>query len=298
MRKIPSLLALRAFEAAGRLCSFAAAGDELHLTASAISHQIKALEQHFHQALFIRFNRRVELTPGGSRLLAGLTQALDAIEQACAEVAPASATQALALHCAPSFASKWLGPRLPAFMQAHPRISIRMTASADAIDMARRKDVDALIAYGKPIAREEVETEPLGIEGITALCAPALAVRVNPLDPDLLAELPLIESAVSPITWIDWAKANALAAPPKAVRPSFDRGALAIAAAVQGVGVALETTRFAEAELADGTLVNVGHGVFRPIRRAMHFLCIHKAQLQRPEIQAFRTWLLSQCGKN
>ena len=112
MRRVPNFVLLRAFEAAARLLSFALAAQELHLTPSAISHQVKELEQYFGRKLFLRHNRRVEPTPEAVRLLESLTRVFDVVEAACAEVALAPQAQVLALHCAPSFAAKWLGPRL------------------------------------------------------------------------------------------------------------------------------------------------------------------------------------------
>ena len=105
MQRIPSLHALRAFEAAARLGSFARASEELHLTPSAISHQVRALEQHLARALFMRANRQVILTPDGERLLAGLSPAFGIIQVVCAELSPRSQSHDLSVHCAPSFAA-------------------------------------------------------------------------------------------------------------------------------------------------------------------------------------------------
>ncbi|MGH1571275.1 LysR family transcriptional regulator [Methylobacterium sp. P31] len=151
MRRIPSFPALRAFEAAARLGSFARASAELHLTPSAVSHQIRALERWFGQPLFRRANRQATLTADGQRLLSGLTDAFDAIEAVCAELSPPPPSS-LAVHCTPSFAAKWLGPRLPAFLETHPGIAIRLSTSADPVDLGRREEIDMLIAYGRPRA--------------------------------------------------------------------------------------------------------------------------------------------------
>ena len=120
MRRLPSFFSLRAFEAAARLGGFTQAGEALHLTPSAISHQVRALETWFGRALFTRSVRKVTLTADGQRLLEQLSQAFDQIEDACAQLRPPEAGSELAVHCSPSFAAKWLGPRLPQFMAAHP----------------------------------------------------------------------------------------------------------------------------------------------------------------------------------
>ncbi len=299
MRQIPSFLALRAFEAAARLESFVLASEELHLTPSAISHQVRALEEHFGRLLFVRRNRQVELTPEGGSLLRRLTPALDALEAACAETGRAPPAQTLCVHCAPSFASKWLGPRLPLFMRRHPGIAIRLSASAEPIDLARQEGLDLVIAYGTVAPRRGVVVEALGVEQVAALAAPDLARQCEPLDPAALLRLTLIESAVSPVRWGEWFDLNGLAPPAAAPapRPSFDRAALAVSAAVQGLGVVLESTRFAQEEIARGELVLLGGRAVRPVPRELHFLCFRAAQRDLPKVLAFRGWLLETLGR-
>ncbi len=285
MRKLPSFFALRAFEAAARLNSFTLAGRELHLTPSAISHQVRALEEYFGKPLFGRRNRRIDLTPDGTRLLSGLTGAFDAIEAICAELGPSPRRNSLVVHCAPSFAAKWLGPRLPDFMRRHPEISLQLLSGAGPIDLTRRDELDIAIIYGSVTASAGTVIEPLGDEDVTALCRPDLAAA----DP---SHLTLIESSVSPVRWSDWFQLNGLALPAQQARPSFDRGALAISAACQGLGVALESRRFALDELARGELVELGQGRLKAIRRPMHFLCYRDGHKSAGPIAAFRNWLL------
>src|ERR1700761_4398348 len=113
MRRMPNFVLLRSFEAAARLESFARAAEELHLTPSAISHQVKELEEYFGRPLFLRRNRRIEPTAEAQRLLTSLSRVFDVIETACNDVSLAPNAQVLAVHCAPSLAAKWLAPRLP-----------------------------------------------------------------------------------------------------------------------------------------------------------------------------------------
>ncbi|MEK9720661.1 MAG: LysR family transcriptional regulator, partial [Quisquiliibacterium sp.] len=148
MRRLPNLARLKVFEAAARLQSFTLAGQELHLTQSAVSHQIRELEDYFGRDLFLRRNRRVEPTPQGQRLLQGLSRVFDALEAACAEVALPGNDQILALHCAPSFAVKVLGPLLPDFMTHHPAITIRLTTGAEPMDLNLAREIDVAISYG------------------------------------------------------------------------------------------------------------------------------------------------------
>jgi DNA-binding transcriptional LysR family regulator len=292
MRKIPNFVLLRAFEAAARLQSFALAAHELHLTPSAISHQVRELEDVFGRALFLRAHRRVELTAEGRRLLEGLTRVLDAMEACCAEVNLAGSGQVLSVYCAPSLAVKWLGPRLPTFAKKHPDIAIRLSSGAEPLDLTLAREVDIAITYGHALQRPGVEVIPLGKERIAPLCSPALKDAKRSWK-DLLGELTLIDSQLSQVTWRDWFALNGLTMAPRP-RQSFDRAALAISAAVDGMGVTLESTRLAERELARGDLIEVGPTVFRHLDREMHFFSERTNEKQITKIQCFREWLLDQ----
>ena len=295
MRRLPPFSALRAFEAAARLGSFASAGGELHQTPSAISHQVRALEAWLEQPLFVRSARRVMLTADGDRLLGELSAALDQIEDACNALRPTAERSSLSVHCSPSFASKWLGPRLSKFMQAHPAVTIRLTSSAEPIDLRSHADIDIDITYGVPPARTGVVVESLGSEPTLPLAAPRLFDGAPPTRPRDLAAFTLIDSKLNPVQWADWCKLNGLKLPPSA-RPSFDRGSLAVAAAADGLGIALETSRFAEAELARGELMVLDGPGFRRIERATHFLCYRKTNEERAPIVAFKQWLAAELG--
>ena len=290
MRRIPSFPALRAFEAAARLGSFARASEELRLTPSAVSHQVRALEQHLGRALFRRANRQATPTADGERLLAGLSDAFDAIEAACAELSPPAATS-LAVHCTPSFAAKWLAPRLPAFMDANPAIGIRLSSGADPIDLGRHAEIDILIAYGRPPQGAGLVVVSLGSEEIAALCTPALARR-RAIGADAIGRLARLESSFSPVRWADWFTLNGLPPPKARAGPAFDRGSLVIAAAVQGLGIALESLRFAQDEVDAGQLVRLGDGRFKSIRKDLHFLCYRERDETSQKIKSFRHWIL------
>lgn len=289
MRRIPNFVLLRSFEAAARLESFSLAAAELHLTPSAISHQVRELEAYFGRPLFVRRNRRVEPTPEGRRLLDSLVRVFDVIEAACAEVSLAPQSQVLALHCPPSFATKWLGPRLPDFMQTHPEINLRLTSGPEPIDLTRVQEVDVAISYGSVIDRAGLVCTPLGRERIVPLCAPRL-LRPGATPAQLLGELVLIDSQLSGIGWPRWFTLNGIEIPQRP-RPSFDRAALAISAAVDGVGVALESTRLAERELERGELIELGADHFMPLQQATHFLAYRANERQLHKVRSFREWL-------
>lgn len=297
MRRLPSFPALRAFEAAARLGSFVRASEELHLTASAISHQVRTLERHFGRPLFVEGQRTKVLTDDGARLAAGLARAFDAIEEACGEVAPRASASTLSVHCSPSFAAKWLGPRLGRFMERHPSVSIRLSSGAGTYDLLRHEATDAAILYGAAPSGPGLAVDPLGEEEVAALCAPALAETLPRAAGEgrrALMALPLIESSVSPIRWSDWFEANGLGRHPPTPATGFDRGALVVSAAVQGMGVALESERFVEAELAAGQLVRLGEGRFRALRRVMHHLVCRAGPQVPHRVRVFRSWLLEE----
>jgi DNA-binding transcriptional LysR family regulator len=293
MRQLPSLLALRSFESAARLESFARAAAELHLTPSAISHQVRALEAWLECALFERGSRRVVLTDAGRRLLDAMSPALDRIEDVCAELRPTRA-RTLAVHCAPSFATKWLGPRLARFMHLHPQITLRFSSGAEPARFdADAGPVDVDIAYGEPRRQSGIEVQPLGVETTAPLCTPAFAREHQLRDAKDIAGSVLIESKLNPVRWADWARLHGVRLP-RSARPSFDRGSLAVAAAADGLGIALETLRFAEPELAAGSIVQLDGAGLRPIRRTLHHVCYRRARRHDPTLQRFLDWLIGE----
>ena len=294
MRKIPNFFALRAFEAAARHESFTLGAQELSLTPSAISHQVRELEGYFGIPLFVRSNRQVETTAEGRRLLESLTRVFDALEASCSEVVLAAREQVLTVHCAPSLAVKWLGPRLPQFMSAHPDIAIRLSSGAEPIDLARVREIDVAISYGAAREGAGIAVIALGAERIVPLCSPALLDATLSPAAQIVA-LPLIDSQLSRVSWTDWFGLNGLTVP-AIVRTSFDRGALAISAAADGMGIALESVRLAEREITRGELVEIGRDAFVPLARDTHFLSYRMRQGRLDKIAAFSEWLLREAG--
>jgi DNA-binding transcriptional LysR family regulator len=294
MRKMPNYVLLRAFEAAARLESFTLAAKELHLTQSAISHQIKELEDYFGKPLFFRKNRKVEPTSEGRRLLESLSRIFDVIEAACNEVTLAPNSQVLALHCSPSFAAKWLSPRLPEFIKANPDITIRLTSGAEPIDLLRNQEIDVAISYQFTPTGPGITSVSLGEEKIIPMCSPDL------IDPtvsaeELMSKLTLIESSLNLHTWERWFEINHLKNP-STRKMSFDRAALSISAAVDGIGAVLESVRFAERELSRGELVEIGQKIFLPTTDRTHFLSYRSNTKNSQKIKLFNEWIFSKAG--
>ena len=291
---MPNYVLLRSFEAAARLESFTLAAKELHLTQSAISHQIKELEEYFGKPLFFRKNRKVEPTSEGRRLLDSLSRIFDVIEAACNEVTLAPNSQVLALHCSPSFAAKWLSPRLPEFIKANPDITIRMTSGAEPIDLLRNQEIDVAISYQFTHTGPGITSVSLGEEKIIPMCSPEL------IDPtvsaeELMSKLTLIESSLNHHTWERWFEINHLKNP-SSRKMSFDRAALSISAAVDGIGAVLESVRFAERELSRGELVEIGQQIFLPTTDRTHFLSYRSNTKNSQKIKLFNEWIFSKAG--
>ena len=291
---MPNYVLLRAFEAAARLESFTLAAKELHLTQSAISHQIKELEEYFGKPLFFRKNRKVEPTSEGRRLLESLSRIFDVIEAACNEVTLAPNSQVLVLHCSPSFAAKWLSPRLPEFIKANPDITIRMTSGAEPIDLLRNQEIDVAISYQFTHTGPGITSVSLGEEKIIPMCSPDLIDPKVPVK-ELMSKLTLIESSLNLHTWERWFEINHLKNP-SSRKMSFDRAALSISAAVDGIGAVLESVRFAERELLRGELVEIGQQIFLPTTDRTHFLSYRSNTKNSQKIKLFNEWIFSKAG--
>jgi LysR family glycine cleavage system transcriptional activator len=285
-----SLTSLRAFEAAGRLGSFRSAASELNLTPSAVSHAVLKLEQALGTELFVRDNRQVHLSSDGQVLMRHAGPAFDELRRGIESIANRGAGL-LRLHSAPSFAAQWLSPRLARFRELHPDIEVRLAASTDYARFSNDEyDVD--IVYGQPRA-EGVHIIPLGEELITPLCSPEMAKRIHSLED--LGSVVLIQSDLKLVRWSDWFRENGATAP-LVFGARFDRSFLAIAAAADGLGVALESTRLAERELRSGRLVAPLAGHAKDVRYVGHRLVHPKASHSRRTLRVFSEWLLAELG--
>jgi DNA-binding transcriptional LysR family regulator len=279
------LPALRAFEAAARRGSFRYAAEEMHVSPSAISHAIRRLEAVVRTPLFIRSGSRVDLTPAGDTLRRHVERGFAELSRGMAAV-ESTGPQLLRLHSALSFATQWLTPRLPAFLARHPGLQVQLSTGVD-FTRFNADQFDADIIYGLP-RQTGLCVLPLGEEVVTPLCTPAMAARIH-APADLLG-LPLIESDNKMIRWPDWFSANALSAPP-AGSARFDRSFLAVAMAVDGQGVALESTRLAEREIADGRLVAPLAGRAQDCRYVGHRIVCLPAAARHGVVRLLLDWI-------
>ncbi len=293
MRQLPPLKAVQAFEAAARLGSFGAAAEELHLTPSAISHQIRLLEGRLGLGLFHRVHRAVVLTDAGRRYAETVAQAFSLIESGTRAIERTDKSDILTVHSVPSVATQWLMPRLARFSTRYPDIDLRINASTDRIDLAA-SDADFDIRYGPLLPDTGVIVEPFPEEAIVVLCAPAppLAASPEPRTPEALRGCTLVHSEINLSSWRDWLRDHPGAPVDLARGPRFDRSFMAIHAAADGLGVALESRLLLQRELDAGRIV-LPFGNDGP-RLVCHRLLWLRTKAHLPKMRAFRDWLFDE----
>jgi DNA-binding transcriptional LysR family regulator len=294
------LSALRAFEAVTRTGSFRAAADDLGLSASAVSHAIRGLEDALGATLFLREGRSIRLTEEGETLAHHTERGFGELQLGISNVSSRGRGDLLRLHCAPSMAAQWLLPRLRRLLADLPGLEVRIAAGTDYTRFAA-DEFDADIVYGSPPpgfysgtpGLQGVDTVPLGLETVTPLCSPKLAASIK-APQDLLTQT-LIESDNKKIRWTDWFAANDLIAP-SARSLRFDRSFLSISAALDGLGVALESTRLAERELSSGRLVRPLAERCKDVSYTGHWLVFPKAKRYSRSLALFSAWIATELG--
>ena len=306
--RLPPLTALRAFEAAARHLSFRIAARELSVTPAAVSHQIKALEAYLGVPLFKRLTRALEMTEPAQRMLPKLRQGFDCFEEAIALLRDLEEKAALDVTVAPSFAVKWLAPRLHRFLAAHPDIDVNILSVSRVVELRRAKtrgtrggeDADLAIRFGSgdyPGHR----VDRLFPAALTPLCAPALLER-HPLrvPQDLGAHALLHDDTVFPDgsrpRWELWLEAAGAPEVDTSRGMRFNRSLLALEAAADGAGVVLSIAALAQSDIAAGRLV-------APFPLAVqtpyaYFIVVPEAAASQPRIAAFRDWLLSEARQD
>ena len=296
-RRLPPLNAIRAFEAAARHLSFTKAAEELFVTQAAISHQIKALEAALGLQLFRRFNRRLMLTDAGQAYLPPLREALDGIAAATERLRAAEQTGSLKVSVLPSFAAKWLLPRLSRFRDRHPEIDVLVSASNALVDFAR-EEADIAIRYGfGQYPGHEVEF--LMGDRIFPVCSPKLLETGPPLrgpadlgrhtmlhDADALAD----ESE----SWRVWLDAAGVSGVDPSRGPGFSDSSMLLQAAVDGQGVALGRSALAALDLEAGRLVQP-FGPSIPSNLS-YFIVTPRGAGERPKVRLFHDWLLEEAA--
>lgn len=203
--------------------------------------------------------------------------------------APCDERASLRLHTAPSFGIQWLMPRLSRFVAQHPDVDLRFSASTDYAQF-ENDDFDLDVVYGEPRSTLN-EKVPLAVEHLTPLCSPEIAEQLNSAQD--LYDQRLIQCDVQMLQWKGWFEANRLVAPQHyALR--FDRSNMAISAAVNGMGVVLESTLLAQNELRSGALVAPLREATHDIQYVGHYLVYPKRRTHHAAVETFKKWLLDE----
>jgi LysR family glycine cleavage system transcriptional activator len=294
-RTLPPLNPLRAFEVAARYSSFTKAADELFVTPSAVSHQVKTLEEHLGMALFTRESKALTLTAAGRAYLPAVQQAFqvlaEATRQLSAELAPV-----LRVDIPPTFAAKWLIPRLDSFVKAHPEIDIRVSTNSGPLDFAR-DDYDLAIRFGRG-HYPELHSELCLAVNVFPVCSPALMEGEHPLrEPSDLKHHTLLHDASTYADgtnphWSVWLKYAGVPDVDASRGLSFTPSHLVINAAIDGLGVALVKDSWVEQDLLKGRLVRP-FGAALPVESA-YYMVFPKDRAGDVRIATFVDWVRSE----
>jgi LysR family glycine cleavage system transcriptional activator len=311
--RLPPLNALRAFETAARHLSFAIAAKELHVTPAAISHQVKGLEDYFGQRLFRRLKRGLELTRAGQVLLPRLSEGFVRLGDAVAELRSIEEEGTLAVSAAPSFATRWLAPRLHRFVRSNPELDVRINASTRLIDPGKDPSVSGDTVVGSPVEDADIvvrfgtgdypgfRVDKLLNVTVTPMCSPRLLNNGQPLRvPADLEHQVLIHDNVryddGRSLWDAWFAAAGLPDMDTSHGLRFSHALLALEAAADGMGVTMGMPVLAGTDLASGRLV-APLPLSLPLKFA-YYIVSGSDTAERADVVAFRNWLFAEAKKD
>lgn len=286
----PPMHALQGFVAAARAGNLSRAADALHLTVSALSHQVKALEERLGSRLFVRGARGIALTDDGQRLRERVAPHMDALEQALRPFA-APRDDMLTLSVVPSMASAWLVPRLGGFLAAHPQLEVSLHSDASVVDFARDTSVDAALRIGFG-HWPGVVAEHLFDEWLVPMASPALVARIG-ADAGDLSHWPLVGDPDG--QWNRWFAAQG-GTPPARYVATLDDSEAAHRAALEGVGVILGRLTRARLLLDSGQLVALSGARLKT--DYAHYLVYPPRAATHRGLLAFRAWLQAQAAEH
>lgn len=289
---IPDLTVLRAFECAARHGNFTQAATELNLTQSAVSRQIKALEAQLGVLLFERVRKRVVLSAAGGKLMPEVSRLLlQSEEMVLRAMASADGMSVLSIATLPTFGSRWLLPRLPGFLQAHPDIAINVASRSEPFDLSAG-GFDIAIHHGQPVWAHATCTYLCG-EHIVPVASPSL-LDIPVADAGDLRDRPLLHLATRPKLWAEWFEMNGVGSENAYRGNRFDQFSMIIEAAVHGLGFALLPLYLIESELAAGRLRNI---VNSPMTTDdAYYVVMPEGKQESAAARAFQAWLLAQVG--
>jgi LysR family glycine cleavage system transcriptional activator len=294
--RLPPLNAVRYFEAAARHLSFTKAAGELNVTHGAISHQVKALEEWLGVPLFRRLNRALVLTEAGQAYRVPVREALERLADGTRAVRERIGSGARTVSTLPSFAAKWLVPRLGNFRAAWPDIDVRISATQKLVDFARDDDVDCAIRHGHGPTWPGCESDLLIAEDFGPVCSPKLLEGPIPLaEPADLSQHTLLQDYDWRVDlWDRWLALAGVTGLVGRRALSFNSSNLMIQAAIDGLGVALSQSVLCGDDLAAGRLI-------RPFRLSVasdagYHIVVPRNAAALPKVVAFRSWLLDEAA--
>ena len=293
MRKLPSITALQAFESAARLGSFTRAAEELNLAQSAISRQVRGLEDHLGARLFDLIRQRIVLTQAGRSFVEELRPVLANLRVSCARVsAQADGVQLIEMATLPTFCSRWLIPRLPDYYAQNRRASISFTSKFDPFSFDA-EPFDLAIHFGKPDWPDAVMLH-LFDERMVAICSPAFRQKHRIRSDKDLAAAPLLHLSLRRTAWPDWCEQQSLSTANAFRGRLYDQFSMLTEAAAAGLGAALVPDLFVEEELRTGKLVIASQSAIDS--DSGYYLAIPDNRPTPPAVESLRDWLLAQAA--
>ncbi|MGO4909986.1 LysR substrate-binding domain-containing protein [Pseudorhodobacter sp. W20_MBD10_FR17] len=295
-RKLPPFAALRAFEALARRKTLQDAADELRISSSAVSHQVKSLETFLSAKLFTRSSSNgLKLTPIGISFVAGLGDALDQIEASTLAVLNSRQSGTLSIHLYQSLAQSWLIPQLHDFLSQNPDISIRTHTMHDEVDLSGT-DIDLAIVFASNEDEYPNLSDKLIDEMIFPVCGPgfieAFGAITSPRD---LLKHNLLACSYTPNEWAEWfAAAGVDASELPEPRLTFDKRSHVLQAAREGLGIAMERTPFSSVMLRQGKLLPASN--IRVPTGSGYYLMAPPRSLVLPHVKQFRAWIRLICA--
>jgi len=297
-RRLPNLGGLKTFEAAARHLSFTRAAEELGVTPAAVSYQIRGLEEQLGVALFLRSTRAMQLTDAGHLLVGSLTQAFDGIAQTVARVKEMEGRPRLTVTTGPSFAAKWLVPRLHRFMQQNPSADVRVEVTQEVVELGWT-GIDIAVRFGRG-NYPGLRADRLFDEVISPVCSPRLAAGDPPLEhPRDLRPHTLIhvdwhaEGATWP-DWQMWMRAAGIDSDEPLRALHFSQTSLAVQAAIDGQGVALSESTLVADDISAGRLVHPFDVSIRGPAALAYYLVSPGPGAGSPLVESFRDWIIAE----
>ena len=288
-RDLPSLNAVRMFEAAAQHRNFTRAAEQLFVTQGAVSRQIKRLEQDLHQMLFHRDGPKLELTEAGKRFHKAVEEGLGIIRRSTLELKRRSAIPTLTISVLPSFAANWLVLRIVEFQRENGNIELRVAASYEPVDFVRRPDVDVAIRFGTGLWKG-VYSECLINEQIFPVCSPGFLQLAKGLQqPEDLLRFQLIYAGGDNDHWHQWFEAANISPPSDLRGPQYSDELLLHQAAIKGQGITLARSLLVADELHSGRLVRL-FDISIASRNSYYFVCPTGRETEE-KIQLLLHWL-------